>query len=143
MLSERMLQTLPSTVRNRVEGYVDALSTLLEVRDPRVLSAIGPAAVRGTILKRGKQGVPTQIPARHHAHFDWTYPHDFPEMAELYDRAKRGQWNGDDLPWQTSVDPYDPNTPLVPDDFLDFPLIEGMLNVRFSPEEKMRLRHSV
>ncbi|MCC6874354.1 MAG: ferritin-like domain-containing protein [Sandaracinaceae bacterium] len=130
-------------MRNQVEGYVDALSTLFEVRDPRVLSSIGPSAVRGTILKRGKQGVPTEIPARHRAYFDWTYPHDFPEMAELYDRAKRGQWNGDDLPWGTSVDPFDPQVPLVPDDFLDFEGLEGKLGRRFSLEERLELRHSV
>src|SRR5690349_21306756 len=111
MLSARVLNHLPSRVRNRVEGYVDALSVLLEVNDPRVLSSIGPAAVRGTILRRGKQGHPTEMPARHSAYFDWTYPHDFPEMQELYERAKRAQWNGNDLPWETSVDPFDPNRP--------------------------------
>ena len=40
----------------------------------------------------------TQMPAHHSAHFDWTYPHDQPEMADLYRRAKEGQWNGDSLP---------------------------------------------
>jgi hypothetical protein len=141
MLKQSLLEKLPPKVRNQLEGYGDALATLFEVRDPRVLASIGPSAVRGTILKRGKQGVPTQVPASHRAYFDWTYPHDSPEMAELYDRAKRGQWNGDDLPWATHVDPLDPNVPLVPADFFAFDVLEEQVGVRFTPEEKMRFRH--
>jgi hypothetical protein len=80
-LQQRALSLLPAKVKNQLEAYADAASTLLEVRDPRVLGAIGPSAVRGAILKRGKQGVPTIIPATHSAYFDWTYPSDFPEMA--------------------------------------------------------------
>jgi hypothetical protein len=139
---ERIQSILPAKVKNQVEAYADAASTLFEVRDPRVLSAIGPSAVRGTILKRGKQGVPSQMKASHYAHFDWTYPHDFPDMAELYDRAKRGQWNGDDLPWHTSVDPLDPTVPLIPDDFLGWDRIEAH-GIKLSAEEKERLRMSV
>ena len=139
---ERIQSILPAKVKNQVEAYADAASTLFEVRDPRVLSAIGPSAVRGTILKRGKQGVPSQMKASHYAHFDWTYPHDFPDMAELYDRAKRGQWNGDDLPWHTSVDPLDPTVPLIPDDFLGWDRVESH-GIKLSAEEKERLRMSV
>lgn len=143
MLSERLLGKLPAKVRSQVEGYADSVSTLFEVRDPRVLASIGPSAVRGTILKRGKQGVPTQVPASHHAHFDWSYPHDFPDMAELYDRAKRAQWNGDDLPWDISVDPLDPEVPLVPDDFFAWDVLEGQLRVRFTDKERLKLRHGM
>jgi hypothetical protein len=75
--------------------------------------------VRGLLLHRGKQGIPTQMPASHTAHFDWTYPSDQPEMAELYRRAKEGQWNGDALPWNTSVDPMNPEVPLIPETFVD------------------------
>lgn len=143
MLSERLLGKLPAKVRSQVEGYADSVSTLFEVRDPRVLASIGPSAVRGTILKRGKQGVPTQVPASHHAHFDWSYPHDFPDMAELYDRAKRAQWNGDDLPWDISVDPLDPEVPLVPDDFFAWDVLEGQLRLRFTDKERLKLRHGM
>jgi hypothetical protein len=140
VLKESLLEKVPPKVRNQLEGYADALSTLLEVRDPRVLSSIGPSAVRGTILKRGKQGVPTEVPASHRAYFDWSYPHDFPAMAELYDRAKRGQWNGDDLPWHTSVDPLDPEKPLIPSDFFAFDALEAKLGVRFDEREKAKFR---
>jgi len=143
MLSERLLEKLPAKVRSQVEGYADSVSTLFEVRDPRVLASIGPSAVRGTILKRGKQGVPTQVPATHHAHFDWSYPHDFPAMAELYDRAKRAQWNGDDLAWDTSVDPLNPEVPLVPDDFFAWDVLEDQIGVRFTDRERLELRHGM
>jgi len=39
------------------------LEIFAEVRDPRVLRALGPAGVRGMILQRGKQGAATKIPA--------------------------------------------------------------------------------
>ncbi len=141
VIKETLLEKVPPRVRSQLEGYADSLSTLFEVRDPRVLSSIGPSAVRGTILKRGKQGVPTEMPASHRAYFDWSYPHDFPEMAELYDRAKRGQWNGDDLPWDTHVDPLDPERPLIPADFFAFEILEEKIGVRFEERERARFRH--
>ncbi len=141
VLKESLLEKVPPKVRSQLEGYADALSTLLEVRDPRVLSSIGPSAVRGTILKRGKQGVPTQVPASHSAYFDWSYPQDFPEMADLYARAKRGQWNGEDLPWHISVDPLDSRVPLLPRDFFAFETIQDMLGVRFSEREILSFQH--
>jgi len=143
MISDRVMGLLPNRVRSQVEGYTDALSVLMQVHDPRVLSSIGPSAVRGTLLKRGKQNVPTTMPASHRAYFDWSYPHDFPEMAELYDRAKRGQWNGSDLAWHTSVDPFDPAVPLVPEDFFAYDLLEEMIGCRFSVKERGVLQHSM
>ena len=141
-IAERLSRMLPTKVKNQVEAYADAASTLFEVRDPRVLSAIGPSAVRGTILKRGKQGVPTEIPSSHRAYFDWTYPHDHAGMATLYERAKRGQWNGDDLAWETNVDPFDPNVPMLPDDFLGWDRMEAR-GIKLDPKERAVLRHSV
>ncbi len=82
---------------------------------PGCSAPLGPSGVRGLLLQRGKQGEPTRIPCSYEAHFDWSYPADQPEMAELYRRAKRGQWDGDtDLPWATSVDPLNPEVPLLP-----------------------------
>ena len=139
---DRIEKILPTRLRQRVEEWADAASPLFEVKDTRVLSSIGPSALRGAILKRGKQGRPSEMPATHSAYFDWTYPHDFPAMEELYERAKRGQWNGADLPWQTAVDPFDPNVPLLPDDFLGWDRVDAM-GVRLNDKEKAQLRHSV
>ena len=81
MITERLSRMLPQRVLNQVEAYADAASTLFEVHDPRVLTAIGPSAVRGTILKRGKQGRRRlEILSSPIAHLrDWTYPHDHPK----------------------------------------------------------------
>jgi hypothetical protein len=110
----------PPSLANRLDAVVETAGLFSSMRNPRVLLALGPAAVRGLVLRRGKQGRPTEVQAHHAARFDWTYPDDHPEMRALYERAKRNQWNAStDLPWETSVDPLDPTVPIVPDDFLD------------------------
>lgn len=99
--------------------YADIVGLIAEVRDVRVLRALGPSAVRGLVLQRGKQGRPTHTVSAHAAHFDWTYPQDQQEMRALYDRAKEGQWDGaKDVPWATHVDPLDPSVPILPADFI-------------------------
>jgi len=109
-----------------------------EIKDPKVLASLVPSAVRGIFLKRGKQGVPTAMPASHDAWFDWTYPSDDPRLAELYKRAKRGQWDSDELPWHTDVDLEHPDKPLFPDGFLDFELAAS-LGIKLTPKEQKRL----
>jgi len=138
----RLVSLLPARMQSQVDAYFEALDILMNVRDGRVLRALGPAGVRGLVLHRGKQGVPTQIPASHRAHFDWTYPSDQPEMAELYRRAKEGQWDGASLPWATHVDPLNPEIPILPADFLDFDHIER-LGYRLTGEERTRLLYSL
>lgn len=134
---------LPLKAQNQLDGFFEALDVLMEVRDPKVLAALGPAGVRGLLLQRGKQGVPTKMPASHLAHFDWSYPSDNPEMRALYTRAKTGQWNSDStLAWSTSVDPYDPATRLLPDGFLDFDALETA-GVKLDAKERQRLIHDL
>ena len=93
-----LVRFLPQRMQNTMDAYFEALDLLAEMKDPRVLSALAPSGLRGLVLRRGKQGVPTKMPATHSAHFDWSYPHDQPEMAELYQRAKTGQWASEQLP---------------------------------------------
>lgn len=143
MNTSRLIGLLPMKMQSRVGPYLEALEILLEIRDPRVLKALGPAGVRGLLLKRGKQGVPTHMPASHSAHFDWSYPADQPEMAELYRRAKQGQWDSDvHLPWKTDVDPLNPEVPLLPEHFVDFELLKSF-GIRFTAEERQRFLHSL
>ncbi|NVB36281.1 ferritin-like domain-containing protein [Pseudenhygromyxa sp. WMMC2535] len=130
-------------MRAQVDSYFEALSVFMEIRDPKVLRALGPSGVRGMLLQRGKQGEPTRIPVRYAAHFDWTYPADQPEMAELYRRAKLGQWDADELPWETQVDPFDPSTPLLPERFLDSRSLGDQLGIRFSDDEFAKISFSV
>ncbi|MBL9111849.1 MAG: ferritin-like domain-containing protein [Myxococcales bacterium] len=129
-------------MRNQLEAYGDAIDVLTEVKDPRVARSLGPSGVRGLLLQRGKQGVPTKMAARHEAHFDWTYPADNQEMADLYQRAKAGQWNGDMLPWHIDVDPLNPNVPIVPEDFVDLDKLRGY-GVKLDAVEKQRVFHSL
>ncbi len=120
---QKLMGRLPQRVQDQVDMYLETLEVVSEMKDPRVRAALLPSGVRGLLLRRGKQGVPTRIPSSHAAHFDWTYPSDQPEMAELYRRAKQGQWDGESLPWTVSVDPLNPEVPLLPETFFNLPLL--------------------
>ena len=140
---EHLVNLLPQRMRNQVEAYFEAFEIFAEVRDPKVLRALGPSGIRGLLLHRGKQGVPTRIRASHDAHFDWSYPADQPGMRELYRRATRGQWNGEtDLPWHISVDPLNPEVPIIPEDFFD-PSVVHAEGVRLNAKELVALRASL
>ena len=134
---------LPKKMRGQVDAYLEALDIFLEMHDPRVLRALGPSGVRGLLLHRGKQGVPTQVQANHKAHFDWSYPSDHAEMKELYNRAKLNQWNGDtDLPWETSVDPLNPEVSLLPPDFFGVEALEKH-GIKLDAKEQKKLQYSL
>src|SRR4051794_7741807 len=120
MLPERLL---PTKVRARLDEYLQALAMVREIRDPGVLRSLGPAGVRGMVLKRGKRGQATRFTAQHQVHLDFAYPHDQPRMQALYRHAKQDQWDGDSLAWSTSVDPLNPEVPLLPDDFFGLELL--------------------
>ena len=139
MITSRLMAALPPRVRDTVDRWLEIASLFREIKDPKVARSLGPAGVRGLILQRGKQGTPSRFPASHDAFFDWSYPADQPAMAELYARAKRGQWDGDSLPWATSVDPLDPERTLLPDGFLDYSILEAR-GIRLDAREKLRLR---
>jgi hypothetical protein len=140
--AERFVKMLPARVRDRADRVLEILSVATAVKDPRVQRALGPSVVRGLVLKRGKQGTPTLMPAHHSAHFDWSYPSDNAEMAELYRRAKAGQWDGDQLPWHTGVDPLNPEVPLIPETFVSFDLVAD-LGHKLDKKEQRRFLHSL
>jgi len=115
---------------------------MTQVKDPRVLRALGPSGVRGLLLQRGKQGTLTESRASHSARFDWEYKSDSSEMRELYARAKLGQWDADSLPWDTSVDPLNPEVPLLPESFIA-PERLAHLGIKLSENEKREVLHSL
>jgi hypothetical protein len=117
---DRLAGILPAPVRNALDAQIETLDVFREIHDPRVLASLAPSGVRGLLLHRGKQGIPTKMKASHDAYFDWTYPNDQPEMSVLYERAKKGQWDSSSLPWETNVDPLNPEVPLLPENFFDF-----------------------
>ncbi len=129
---------LPTRVRRGMERMVEAASVASEMRDPRVLLSLGPSSLRGLVLQEGKSGRPTKTPARHAAHFDWSYPADHPEMHALYTKAKKRQWNSDEaLDWKRSVDPHDPRMNVLPDDFFDF---DDLASMGFALDARERQR---
>lgn len=140
--TSRLTRFLPPRMQSQIDAYFEAFDVLLSVKDPKVLSALGPSGIRGLVLHRGKQGTPTEMPATHRAHFDWTYPSDQPEMAELYRRAKHGQWDGDSLPWDVSVDPLNPERPLIPKEFIAFDALEDA-GIRLDVTEQRKLSYSL
>jgi hypothetical protein len=143
VIAQKLMSHLPLRVRNTVDHYLEVLGLLRELRDPRVLRSLGPAGLRGLVLQRGKQGVPSLFPASHSAYFDWTYPSDHPDMAELYRRAKQGQWDGATyLPWATDVDPLNPEVPILPAAFIDFTILEGH-GIRLDARERQAFLHSM
>jgi hypothetical protein len=141
--TSRLTNLLPAKMRSQVDSYFETLSVFAEIRDPKVLAALGPSGVRGLLLHRGKQNAPTKIPAHHDAHFDWSYPADHPEMAELYRRAKQGQWDADALPWSIDVDPMNPEVPLLPAWFIDADSLGQQIGTKFSEREQLEFRYSV
>jgi hypothetical protein len=63
-------------------------------------------------------------------------------MQELYTRAKEQQWNGDYLPWNISVDPENPEVPLLPKSFVDYRVLEKH-GIRLSDADEIKLRNSL
>jgi hypothetical protein len=139
----RLTHLLPANMRERLDPYLEIIEVFQHMQDPKVAVALGPSGVRGLLLQRGKQGRPTLMRATHSAHFDWTYPADHPDMAELYQRAKLGQWNSDEvLDWSTDVDPLNPEVPLLPHDFVDWARLQK-LGFHLTPKEEQGLLHSI
>lgn len=102
-------------VRNAL-SHVDTARDASRIGNPRVLMSLAGPAVRGFLLQRAKRGDVTDVTTRNTARFAWTYERDRPEMAALYARARRTQWDPDAvLDWSTSVDPHDPGRELWPE----------------------------
>ncbi|MBF0351070.1 MAG: ferritin-like domain-containing protein [SAR324 cluster bacterium] len=143
MMSDIVFNSLPLTLRHRVASVMDAVNIATEVRNPKVLLTLLPSATRGFLLQQGKQEGEILMQANHSASFNFSYTSDYPEMFDLYSRAKENQWNGaTDLPWNVNVDPENPNIPLLPDSFLaPEQLVEK--KVKLTPKEYQNLKYSV
>jgi hypothetical protein len=138
----RLARILPPRVVSALDAHAEALDVFRQIRDPRVLASLAPSGVRGLLLHRGKQGVPTRIRATHETHLDWSYPNDQPAMRVLYERAKQGQWEAASLPWSTSVDPMNPEVPIMPEGFFDFGLLEAV-GIRSDAREQREMLTSL
>jgi hypothetical protein len=67
----------------------------------------------------------------------WSYETKQAALRDLYEKAKREQWNGADaLPWQT---PVDPESEILPDG--NNPIFGTNIWGRMTAKERLRLRH--
>jgi len=139
---ERIRNILPPRVQNRVDAVLEAAEIFTEMKSASVMRSVAPSAIRGLLLKSGKFSETADMPANHSAHFNWAYPHDHPEMHALYERAKIGQWNGSSLPWNTSVDPFNPEVPIAPLDLIDLGAADK-LGIKLTASEQPRMIHSM
>ena len=125
-------------VQNTLDN-ADAMKEAARSRNPKVLWALLAPAVRGLVLQRGKTAESSPMRASHDAHFDWMYTRDHPELARLYDLAKKAQWNGDtDLDWSTDVDPENPERELFPENLLPLAAINSYRTLSESKKRHQR-----
>jgi hypothetical protein len=95
------------------------LRNAIESRNVQVLSAMLGPAFRGIIAQRGKTSRSSAVNCGHDARFSWSYDRDKPDLARLYELAKKSQWNASsDVDWSIAVDPEDDGRSLLPDDYL-------------------------
>ncbi len=138
----KILQGMPLGARRQVEDVVDAVAIARQVENRKVLAQMMPSVARGFIVKKGKQGLPVQMPAHHSAYFDFQYGGEFPEMYDLYRRAVANQWNAEtQLDWSIDVDPENPEVPILPEELVPF---DGLARhgITLSEKDKMRFIHS-
>jgi hypothetical protein len=137
-----MLTGMPNFARKRVEETLDNVSLVLNMRNPRVFRSMAPSAVRGLVLKEGKNKQHVLMQSSHPVNFDLTYKRDFPDMRKLYERAVAMQWSADrDLDWATDVDPLNPEKPIISNEFFGEDLF-NILPMKLSDNEMCKLNHS-
>ena len=130
-----------SQVINNIRTNVPTMRDAAKMKNVKVLMGLLGPAYRNLILQRAKQSEQVTIPTRNSAFFDWSYERNHSELRRLYDVAKQGQWNGDDLSWQTDVDPMNPEVELMPEELN--PMRDLLAYRRLSKKEQASQRHSI
>ncbi|MCC6748207.1 MAG: ferritin-like domain-containing protein [Deltaproteobacteria bacterium] len=130
-------------MRRKAAMALDLFELLRQVKRPVALAGMVPSMTRGLVLQQGRQGRPIDMVSGHAAHFDFGYRSDFPEMRELYVRAKQNQWDADVvIDWSVDVDPLNPEVPLLPDRFFDNEALAA-LGVKLSEQERREVIYSL
>lgn len=138
----KMMDHMPVHIRRKVEPLLEVVDMLSALQNTGVMAGFLPSFARGFVLRLGELPT-TDMVSGHAAHFDWTYASDFPEMRDLYSRAKQGQWDGEvDLDWSIDVDPRSPDVKLIPDHFIDLDRA-AQYGIRLNTKEKRALLHDV
>mgnify|MGYP001945103021 CR=1 FL=1 len=139
---ERLTSLMPRRMARRVEPLLEMVAMTRQMSSVNSLAPMLPSLGRGLVLRQGRTQKSTQMVSGHAAHFDWTYRSDFPEMRQLYRRAKAQQWDSEEaLDWNMDVDPLNPEKPLLPQDFLTFETLRRP--PRLNTHEQRRLNHSI
>jgi rubrerythrin len=113
----------------------------MALRNGKVAMDLFPSAVSGFILQEGKQDC-FDLPSPHAIHYDWTYgDRGSDEFMKLYQKAKKGQWVSEDLPWETTVDPYNPEIRFLPEKLI--PLHGTKVWSKLNQKEKFAMEHSI
>jgi hypothetical protein len=140
---ERLIDSLPSFAKNKLNDVFDSINIISEAGNPKVFLTMLPSVARGFLLKQGKQNEPVLMKSGHNTNFDFMYGGDFPEIFELYRRAKENQWNSDEhLDWSIDVDPMNPEKELLPDSFCPFRQFEEN-GIKLSQKEKYEFKYSI
>jgi hypothetical protein len=88
-------------------------------RNPGVAAQLFPSAIAGHLFHEGKAKKKVGLVSKHPVLYDFTYSNSGnPEFMKLYEKAKKGQWNSQDLDWGLSVDPYNLEVPIFPEKLL-------------------------
>ena len=140
----RLTKNLPTRWRRRIEPLLDLAGVVKEVQNPKSVLSMLPSISRGFFLREGRQDGPTLMISGHPAHFDWKYEQNFPEMQELYSRAKRNQWDAETaLDWGIDVDPLNPELPLLPKAFFPLEDLQRETGLKLSEEDQRNVIYSV
>jgi hypothetical protein len=109
-------------------------------RNVKVAIDLLPSAISGFMLQEGKRK-DIGMKSGHEIHYDWSYSNfGNPEFMNLYKKAKKGQWDSDDLSWHTDVDPTNLDIQIFPEKLQ--PMYNHPSYAKLSRQEKGRMLHS-
>lgn len=138
---DKMLNGMPHHAKNKVDATLENIGMVAHMKNPKVALSMLPSATRGMIMKKGKKQPHVKMHSGHAVHFDFEYHTDFPEMYDLYRRAVANQWDAEwALDWDTQVDPQNPETPVLNQEFIPYGLLEDY-GIKLNEKEKRKLSH--
>ncbi|MCB1142598.1 MAG: ferritin-like domain-containing protein [Leptospiraceae bacterium] len=109
-------------------------------RNVKVAMDLLPSALSGFVFQDSKKNE-VGIHSGHNIMYDWTYSNfGNPEFMNLYKKAKKGQWDSDDLAWDTDVDPFNFELPIFPERLQ--PMYGHPSYNKLDNREKGKLMHS-
>jgi hypothetical protein len=131
------MTVLPAALQNLRDNR-ETFRDASRVKNFAVLRSLLGPAFRGFVRQAAKGHDETQIRSAYDVNFTWTYERNRPDMAKLHEQAKKAQWDSDDLPWDTSVDPGNMELPLVPDSELPFSDLPSWQKATKAEQTEMR-----